>query len=83
MSAKNNGLKTMTKRNKTSLNLCTSKIAKIVDFTGKTSIFKTFYIIPYIPSDYYMDTIYVNICLQIHDYSLPSANRLTPGNMIQ
>lgn len=51
MSAKNNGLKTMTKRNKTSLNLCTSKIVKNVDFTGKTSIFKTLYIIPYIPSD--------------------------------
>ena len=57
MSAKNNGLKTMTKRYKTSLNLCMSKMTKNVDCTGKTAIFKTHYIIPYIPSDLFMDTI--------------------------
>ena len=38
-------------------------MAKNVDFTGKTAIFKTLYIIPYIPSDYFMDTIYINVCL--------------------
>lgn len=44
------------------LNLCTSKMVKNVDFAGKTSIIKTHYIVPYIPSDYSMDTIYVNLC---------------------